>query len=148
MPKVKSPETPKERLELAKRYLKNAKEILKKAGVDRKAGRYEDMKYIVEASATAYVGALEALKSLFLWEGLIDDTKKLKKVQRFYELLSRSMRLGKDRDLLLKLFDDVYTLLHVSAYYRELRGKKAIDDGFEKVERIIRIADKHINGQP
>ncbi len=148
MPKVKSPETPKERLELAKRYLRNAKEILKKAGVDKKAGRYEDIKYIVEASATAYAGALEALKSLFLWEGLIDDTKKLKKVQRFYELLSRSTRLGKDRDLLLKLFDDVYTLLHVSAYYRELQNKKSIDAGFEQVERIIRIVERHINGRP
>jgi len=99
----------KERLELAKRYLENAKETLKKAGVDVKAGRYEDMKYIVEASGTA--------------------------------------RIGKDKDLLIKLFDDVYTILYISAYYRELRDKKAIDSGFEKVEKIIRIVEKHINGQ-
>ncbi len=142
---VKTPTTPQERLQLAKRYLQNARETLKKAGVDRRAGRYEDIKYVVEASATAYAGALEALKALFLWEGLIGDVKKLKKVQRFYELLSRSTRLGKDRDLLIKLFDDVYTLLHVSAYYRELQDKKAIDSGFEKVEKIIRIVEKHIS---
>ena len=142
---VKTPTTPQERLQLARRYLQNARETLKKAGIDRRAGRYEDIKYIVEASATAYAGALEALKALFLWEGLIGDVKKLKKVQRFYELLSRSTRLGKDRDLLIKLFDDVYTLLHVSAYYRELQDKKAIDSGFEKVEKIIQIVEKHIS---
>ena len=145
MPAVKTLETPQERLELARRYLQNAREALKKAGVDRRAGRYEDIKYVVEASATAYAGALEALKALFLWEGLVGDVKKLKKVQRFYELLSRSTRLGKDRDLLIKLFDDVYTLLHVSAYYRELQDKKAIDSGFEKVEKIIQIVEKHIS---
>ncbi len=130
---------------MAKRYLQNARETLKKAGVDRRAGRYEDIKYVVEASATAYAGTLEALKALFLWEGLVGDAKKLKKVQRFYELLSRSTRLGKDRDLLIKLFDDVYTLLHVSAYYRELLNKKSVDAGFEQAEKIIRIVEKHIS---
>ena len=147
MSKAKTIETPQERLELAGRYLENARETLKKAGVDKRAGRYEDIKYVVEASGTAYAGALEALKALFLWEGLLDDPKKLKKVNRFYELLKRSTRIGKDRDLLLKLFDDAYTILHISAYYRELQDKKSIDSGFEKVEKIIKIVEKYVNGQ-
>ncbi len=147
MAEIKTIETPQERLELARRYLENARETLKKASVDKRAGRYDDIKYVVEASGTAYAGALEALKALFLWEGLLDDPKKLKKVNRFYELLKRSTRIGKDRDLLLKLFDDAYTILHISSYYRELQNKKAIDAGFESVEKIIKIVEKHINSR-
>ena len=148
MPKVKVPETPKERLELAKRYLENAKETLKKAGIKKKTGRYEDIKYVSSASGIAYLSALEALKALFVQEKLVEDLRKVKNVKRVYSLISDLTRIGKDRDTLLELFDDVYTILHVSAYYRELQSKKAIDDGFEKVEKIIRIVEKHINGQP
>ncbi len=148
MPKAKSPETPKERLELAKRYLENAKETLKKAGIKKKTGRYEDIKYVSSASGIAYLSALEALKALFVQEKLVEDLRKVKNVKRVYSLISDLTRIGKDRDTLLELFDDVYTILHVSAYYRELQSKKAIDDGFEKVEKIIRIVEKHINGQP
>ncbi len=148
MPRIKSPETPKERLKLAKRYLENAKETLKKAGIKKKTGRYEDIKYVSSASGIAYLSALEALKALFVQEKLVEDLRKIKNVKRVYSLISDLTRIGKDRDTLLELFDDVYTILHVSAYYRELRDKKAIDSGFEKVEKIIRIVEKHINGRP
>ncbi len=151
MPKIKAPETPKERFELAKRYLKNAKEILKKAGVDRRRGAYIDLKHISEASGTAYLAGLEALKALFLWEGLITPdniNSKLRKVEVYTSLLRSVMRIGKDRDLLMGLFKDVYDILHINGYYRELQSKKSIDDGFEKVERIIRIVEKHISERP
>jgi len=151
MPKVKVPETPKERLELAKRYLENAKETLKKAGVDKRRGAYIDLKYISEASGTAYLASLEALKALFLWEGLLsprDLISKLKKVDMYDYYLNRVIRIGKDKDLIRGLFSDVYELLHLGGYYRELKDKKAIESGFEKVERIIRIVEKHINGLP
>ena len=59
--------------------------------------------------------------------------------------MSRSTRLGKDRDVLIRLFDNVYSLLHLGGYYRRLQSKEAIDDGFEKVERIIRIVEKYIS---
>jgi len=151
MPKVKVPETPKERLELAKRYLENAKEILKKAGVDKRRGAYIDLKYISEASGTAYLASLEALKALFLWEGLIapdNINTKLRKVESYTSLLKSVMKISKDKDLLMGLFKDVYDILHINAYYRELQDKKAIDSGFEKVEKIIHIVEKHINGRP
>ena len=147
MAKVKTPETPGERLELAKRYLENAKDTLTKAGVDRRRGAYIDLKYISEASGTAYLAALEALKSLFLWEGIVgagDMRKKLRKVEAYTNLIRKLIRIGKDRDLLLGLFYDVYDLLHIGGYYRELQDKKAIDSGFEKVAKIIRIVEKHI----
>ncbi len=150
MPKVKVPETPKERLELAKRYLRNAKEELKLAGYDKKTGIYADVKYVSGASGKAYLSALEALKSLFLWEGLLsykDLKHKLKKVDMYDLYLSKVSRIGKDKDILKILFDEVYKILHLGGYYRELRDKKAIDSGFEKVEKIIRIVEKHINGR-
>ena len=69
---------------------------------------------------------------------------KLKRVEMYDSLLKRVMRIGKDRDVLIRLFDNVYSLLHIGGYYRELQDKKAIDSGFEKAERIIRIVEKHI----
>ena len=144
MPAVKTPTTPQERLELAKRYLQNAREILKKAGVKKRTGRYEDIKYVSSASGIAYLSALEALKALFVQEGLIDDLRKVKNVRTVYSLISRLTMIGKDRDVLLELFDDVYKILHVAAYYRELQNKKSVDAGFEQVEKIIRIVEKHI----
>ncbi len=135
-------------MQLAKRYLQNARETLKKAGVDRRVGEYVDLKYVSEASGTAYLAALEALKALFLWEGLVDEREvksKLKRVEMYDSLLKRVMRIGKDRDVLIRLFDNVYSLLHIGGYYRELQDKKAIDSGFEKVEKMIRIVEKHIS---
>ncbi len=132
---------------MAKRYLQNARETLKKAGVDRRRGAYIDLKYISEASGTAYLAALEALKTLFLWEGLItpkNANSKLRKVEAYTSLLKKVMRIGKDNDLIKGLFKDVYDILHISGYYRELQDKKSIDSGFEKVEKIIRIVEKHI----
>jgi len=149
MPKVKVPETPKERLELAKRYLENAKSELKNSPVDRKAGIYTDVKYVSGASGKAYLAALEGLKALFLWEGLLsakDIGMKLNKVDMYDHYLSKVSRIGKDKDVLKALFNEVYKILHLGGYYRELQDKKAIDSGFEKVEKIIRIVEKHING--
>ncbi len=135
-------------MELAKRYLQNAREEIKLAGIDRRTGIYADIKYISGAAGKAYLATLEALKALFLWEGLLsakDLNRRLKKVDMYDSYLGRVMRIGKDRDVLKVLFNEVYKLLHLGAYYRELQSKKAIDDGFEKVEKIIRIVEKHIS---
>ena len=135
------------RLNLAKRYLENAKEDLKKAKVDRKVGIYIDIKYISKASGTAYLSALEALKALFINYKILDEKEmkeKLNKVEMYDYYLKKVSQIGKDRDVLLKLFDEVYKILHLGGYYRELQSKKAIDDGFEKVERIIKIVEKYI----
>jgi len=144
---IKTLESPAERLKLAKRYLRNAKETLKKAGVNREVGEYIDLKYVSSASGTAYLAALEALKALFLWEELLtakDVKDKLKKIEMYDRYLTKVSRIGKDRDILIRLLDNVYSLLHIGGYYRELQDRKAIDSGFEKVAKIIRIVEKHI----
>jgi HEPN domain-containing protein len=135
------------RLNLAKRYLENAKEDLKKAKVDRKVGIYIDIKYISKASGTAYLSALEALKALFINYKILDEKEmkeKLNKVEMYDYYLKKVSQIGKDRDVLLKLFDEVYKILHLGGYYRELQSKKAIDDGFEKVEKIIKIVESYV----
>jgi len=62
MPKTASLESPEDVLNLSKRYLQNAREILKRAGVDEDIGAYEDVKYVSSASGIAYLAALEAIR--------------------------------------------------------------------------------------
>jgi len=124
-----------EKLELSKRYLENAKEDLKKAKIDK------------ERKAMAYLSALEALKALFINYGILDEKevkKKLNKVEMYYYYLNKVNQIGKDKDLLKGLLDDVYDILHLGGYYRELKDKKSIDSGFEKVEKIIKIVESYI----
>ena len=150
MEKVKTIETPQERLELAKRYLENARKELRKSPVDRETGIYTDIKYVASASGKAYLSALEALKVLFLWENLLspkDIGEKLKKVEMYDNYLKKLMRVGKDKDTLKILFNEIYKIFHLGGYYRELQDKKSIDSGFEKVEKMIKIVEKYVNGQ-
>jgi hypothetical protein len=68
----------------------------------------------------------------------------LTKIENYFVYISELSRIGKDRDLLKKLLKDIYEILHVNEYYRSLQDKKAIDSGFEKVEKIIKIVDDRI----
>ena len=133
-----------EKLELSKRYLENAKEDLKKAKIDKERKAYIDLKYVSRASGMAYLSALEALKALFINYGILDEKEVKNKVEMYYYYLNKVNQIGKDRDLLKGLLDDVYDILHLGGYYRELQSKKAIDDGFEKVERIIKIVESYV----
>ena len=124
-----------EKLELSKRYLENAKEDLKKAKIDK------------ERKAMAYLLALEALKALFINYVVLDEKemkKKLNKVEMYYYYLNKVNQIGKDKDLLKGLLDDVYDILHLGRYYRELKDKKSINSGFEKVEKIIKTVESYI----
>ncbi len=141
----------KNKLTHAKWLLRNAREELKKVGVDRVSGVYKDLKYVSSASGMAYLAGLEALKAIFIKFKLVDEKtaiERLKNVTSYFEMLKK-LNIGKDRDVLMNLFDSAYGILHIGGYYRELRSKKAIDDGFEKVEKIIEIVEKHIgNSKP
>jgi len=116
-----------ERLNLAKRYLENAREILKKAGVDRRREAYVDIKYVSVASGTAYLSALEAIKALLILHLNLDE-----------DFIKRH------RDYVQGLLKDSYDILHLGGYYRELQNKKAIDAGFEAVEKIIKFVENYL----
>ena len=149
MAKVKTVETPQERLELAKRYLRNAREVLKNSKIDWEAGVYEDIKFVSEACGTAYLSALEALKALFMekkgWD--IERVRRETREAGSYRKILKTLPIGKDKDTLIKIFNSIYDILHLGGYYRELQDKKSIDSGFEKVEKMIKIVEKYVNGQ-
>ena len=92
----------------------------------------------------AYLSALEALKALFINFGILDEKEVKNKVEMYHYYLNKVNQIVKDRDLLKGLLDDVYDILHLGGYYRELKDKKSIDSGFEKVEKIIKIVESYI----
>jgi len=94
------------KLNLSKKYFENAKYLLKQAGTDKNKTLYLDIKYVSSASGIAYLSTLEALKALFILEGLIseeDIKKKLTKIENYFGYISKLNRIGKDRDSLKKL---------------------------------------------
>jgi hypothetical protein len=134
-----------ERLNLAKRYLENAREILKKAGVDRRREAYVDIKYVSVASGTAYLSALEAIKALLILHLNLDEDfirRKVKDISVYKRYIGE--KIGKDRDYVQGLLKDSYDILHLGGYYRELQNKKAIDAGFEAVEKIIKFVENYL----
>jgi len=133
-------------LNLAKRYLENAREILKKAGVDRRREAYVDIKYVSVASGTAYLSALEAIKTLLILHLNLDEDFIKRKVKDIsvYKRYIGELKIGKDRDYVQGLLKDAYDILHLGGYYRELQNKKAIDAGFEAVEKIIKFVESYL----
>jgi hypothetical protein len=134
------------RLNLAKKYLENAREILKKAGVDRRREAYVDIKYVSVASGTAYLSALEAIKALLILHLNLDEDFIRRKVKDIsvYKRYIGELKIGKDRDYVQGLLKDAYDILHLGGYYRELQNKKAIDAGFEVVEKIIKFVESYL----
>ena len=53
--------------------------------------------------------------------------------------------LVKNKDIIKKLFNHVYNILHLGGYYRELQDKKEIDSGFEKAQKIIKIVKSYVD---
>jgi len=134
------------KINLSKNYLKDAKTLLDKAGIDQEASRYIDGKIVSEASKKAYLSALEALKALFIAKEKIDSNflkKKIKNISIYNKILTE-LDIGEDKDFLLNLLKSVYDILYLGNYYRVLQDKKSIDSGFEKVEKIIKIAEKYV----
>lgn len=98
-----------------KRYLENAREILKKVPVEDRT--YLDIKPVREAFGTAYLAVLEAINEFLLKKGL---TKKElpKSVEAYRQALQKyaAARNGK----LMREFEKLYDLLHIAGYYRGL----------------------------
>lgn len=109
----------------AKRYLTNAKEILRdKAG--KEDGYYQDGKYVKMAGHTAYSGVLVAL------DGLLRIKKKGRKTVDWYQ-----MELAKLDKKMLNKFNAAYELLHLSMGYDGLLNAKVAVLGFEEADSII-----------
>jgi subtilisin family serine protease len=119
---------------LAKRYMDNAKDMLKKAGRDGR--RYKDPKYVSSASGIAYKGILVALDCwLRLKEVEMPENKDGKENRRqigFY----RSNLKDLDKKLLNDL-NDAYDDLHLFGYYDCNLNVSVIDEGFKIANDIL-----------
>lgn len=114
-------------------YLKNAREILKKA---RKEGDvYVDVKYVQEACGVAYLGVLKAIDEYLVSKG-VPQKNLPKSVEAYREALRRY--LGSRNGKLLSSFERIYEELHIAGYYRGfLRGVSTVNEAIKAAEDFV-----------
>jgi hypothetical protein len=114
----------------AKRYLSNAKEILREKG-QKENGFYQDRKYVKMAGHTAYTGVLVAL------DGILGNKKKGRKSVDWYkeELSSRDKKI-------LSTFLAAYDILHLSMSYDGVLSANVSKEGLDLAEQIINWAEQ------
>ncbi|ACT92362.1 DUF5618 family protein [Dyadobacter fermentans] len=117
--------TDKNPISEAKRYLDNARTILKEKG-NKENRFYRDPKYVKMAGHTAYAGVLLALDACFG-----DKTKGRKDVGWYKEQLS-----GMDKTA-LKNFISAYDLLHVAMSYDGNTDSDIAKLGLTRADEII-----------
>ncbi|TLV02313.1 DUF5618 family protein [Dyadobacter luticola] len=109
----------------AKRYLNNAKEILREKA-KKEDGFYQDKKYVKLAGHAAYTGVLVALDGLFERKG-----KGRKNVDWYLE------NLGKTDKKLLASFNAAYDTLHLAMGYDGNQAAGVSAAGINLAESII-----------
>lgn len=114
----------------ARRYLSNAKEILREKAV-KEDGVYKDRKYVKMAGHTAYVGVLEALDVVF------GNKKRGRKSVDWYEEELANI----DRKVLTN-FLVAYDVLHLSMSYDGNLSAAVSKEGIEVAEKIISWAEQ------
>lgn len=109
----------------AKRYLNNAKEILREKG-DKEDGFYQDSKYVKMAGHTAYSGVLFAL------DHYLGKKAKGRKDVEWYK-----SNLAQQDKKILQTFVSVYEQLHLVMAYDGVGDAEVIKVGFLRAEIII-----------
>ncbi|MFN0049049.1 MAG: DUF5618 family protein [Cytophagales bacterium] len=109
----------------AKRYIDNAKEILREKA-KKEDGLYLDKKYVKLAGHAAYSGVLVAL------DGLLGVKKKGRKSVEWYK-----EELSKMDKKLLHTFDNAYDTLHLAMGYDGNASVKVANVGLELADNII-----------
>ena len=109
----------------AKRYLDNAKEILREKAM-KDDGYYQDTKYVKMAGHTAYEGILVAL------DDFLGKKSKGRKDVDWYK-----SNLSKIDKKVLNAFNNAYQVLHLDMAYDGANGSELINSGFSEAEKII-----------
>jgi len=109
----------------AKRYLDNAKEILREKAM-KDDGYYQDAKYVKMAGHTAYAGILVAL------DDFLGKKSKGRKDVDWYK-----SNLSKIDKKVLNAFNNAYQVLHLDMAYDGANGSELINSGFSEAEKII-----------
>jgi hypothetical protein len=130
------PKTKDEAISEAKRFLKNAKEILSKTEIEY--GKiYKDPKATREAAGIAYLAALLAIDGYLISKGTPKD-KLPTSIDGYMDAVRKIPRNGK----LMANLITAYQNLHVFAYYRGGVNVDMIKAGLKSVEEIINILEK------
>lgn len=117
----------KDPIEEARRYVANAKEVIKKANYDPELNIYTDGKYVKMAGNTLWNGCLIALDAAL-------DIRKGKgrpSIEKYKEAAAK-----RDRKLLAAIVAG-YDFMHLTMGYDGSKGKKTCDTGFEYANDII-----------
>jgi hypothetical protein len=130
------PKTKEEAISEAKRFLKNAKEILSKTEIEY--GKiYKDPKATREAAGIAYLAALLAIDGYLISKGTPKD-KLPTSIDGYMDAVRKIPRNGK----LMANLITAYQNLHVFAYYLGGVNVDMIKAGLKSVEEIINILEK------
>ncbi|MEI8133605.1 MAG: DUF5618 family protein [bacterium] len=114
-----------------KRYMHNAKDLLKKAG--KEDGHYKDAKYVRMACGTAYCGILLALDDYLESR----NRKIIKKKYQRKNVNDYEAALSKLNKRLLHKFNAAYHVLHLDGYYEGIVERKVIDAGISVADEIV-----------
>ena len=117
----------KDPIEEARRYVANAKEVIKKANYDPELSIYTDGKYVKMAGNTLWNGCLIALDAAL-------DIRKGKgrpSIEKYKEAAAK-----RDRKLLAAIVAG-YETMHLVMGYDGNKNKKVCDAGFEAANDII-----------
>jgi hypothetical protein len=111
----------------ARRYVANAKEVIKKAEYDTKSYRYQDKKYVRMAGNTLWNGCLVALDSILK----VGNVKGRPSIEKYKEAA------GKRDQKLVAYINDAYSSTHLSMGYDGILIKKNCDGGFDAANALI-----------
>ena len=117
----------KDPIEEARRYVANAKEVIKKANYAPELNIYMDSKYIKMAGNTLWNGCLIALDAALG----ISKGKGRPSIEKYKEAATK-----RDRKLLAAIVAG-YDFMHLTMGYDGSKGKKTCDTGFEYANDII-----------
>ena len=123
----------KNAIDEAKRYVINAKDILKDKA-KKEDGYYQDTKYVKMAGHTAYAGVLVAL------DGLLGKKTKGRKSVEWYQKELASL----DRKI-LTTFKSAYDTLHLSMSYDGNPSADVAVAGLKQAEQIIHWVELKMN---
>ena len=116
-------------IEEARRYVDNAKELLREKGeLDPETHSYSDRKYVKMAGNTLWNGVLFILDAVF-------HVRKNKKSRPDISDYQQAI-VGRDKKL-LTLVNDGYNILHLSMGYDGILNKKVCDEGIRVAGEII-----------
>lgn len=111
----------------ARRYVANAKEVIKKADYDSGTKLYTDSKYVKMAGNTLWNGCLIALDSVLN----VREGKGRPSIDKYKEAAAK-----RDKKLLVAI-NAGYEIMHLYMGYDGGKSRKVCDTGFESANAII-----------